>query len=334
MWDIFSYSANAILPIMLLIALGWGLRRIRLMDESFFSKGNRLLFRVVLPVQIFTNIYTVPSLKDIRWNFVGYGLCVVLLLFLLGLAAVLLFIRERGARGVLLQCVFRSNFAIIGLPLSKALGGDSALQVTSLMVAFTVPVFNVLAVVALSAFGEKKKTPREVLTTIAKNPLILSCLIGLAVLGIRGLLPVNAAGEKVFLLNRDLPFLYTALQDTGKACTFLALVVLGGLLDFSCLRGKLRQIAFGTVWRVILAPAIGLGGAVFLNARGILSCGPGEFACYIAMFGSPVAVSSAIMAAEMDADAELARQLVLWTSLCPIVTLFCITSLFRGMGLI
>ena len=88
----------------------------------------------------------------------------------------------------------------------------------------------------------------------------------------------------------------------------------------------------GTLGRVILAPAVGLAGAILLSSAGILPLSPGDWACYIALFGSPVAFSSAIMAAEMGGDADLARQLVVWTSVCPVVTLFAIVMLFRSVG--
>ena len=107
-----------------------------------------------------------------------------------------------------------------------------------------------------------------------------------------------------------------------------------GDLDFSAVKGKLGYITMGTLWRVVIAPLIGLVGAVLLTNAGVISCGPGEYACFIALFGAPVAISSAIMAAEMDADAELARQLVVWTSVCPIVTVFAIVVIFRSAGLL
>ena len=337
MLDVFLYAVNAILPIMLLIALGYVLRRVGIFGEKFLREGNRLIFRVVLPALIYVNIYDVGSLGEIRWDAVLYGLGAVLALFLLGLAAVLLFVKRRASRGVILQCVFRSNFAIIGLPLAGALGGDEGTHITALMLAFTIPLFNTLAVISLTVFGSEdapKKSPSEVLRSIVTNPLILAAAAGLLTLGIRALIPAGADGGPVFSLSRDLAFLYTALKDAAKATTFLSLVVLGGLLDFSNLRGSVKYIVMGTVSRVLAAPLLGLTGAVLLARAGVLRLSPGDYACYIALFGSPVAISSAIMAAELDGDADLARQLVVWTSLCPMVTLFAIVMLFRSMGLL
>ena len=57
-----------------------------------------------------------------------------------------------------------------------------------------------------------------------------------------------------------------------------------------------------------------------------------HFATYVAVFGTPVAVASAIMAKEMGADDELAGQLVVWTSLVSTVTIFVYVVVFRAIG--
>ena len=52
----------------------------------------------------------------------------------------------------------------------------------------------------------------------------------------------------------------------------------------------------------------------------------------LALFGSPMAVSSAVMAQEMDNDGVLAGQLVVWTSFFSIITLFVFILALRTLG--
>lgn len=337
MFAVFLYAVNAICPIMLLIALGYFLRRIGFFTENFLKQGNKLLFHVVLPALVFLGVYDVNDIHDLRWDLVLFSLLAILFLFFVGLVIALLFVKDRKDKGVIQQCIFRSNFAIIGIPLTKALGGEGALSVASTILAFVVPLFNVLAVIALSVFsddGTGKRSAKDVLTTIVKNPLILAAAAGILCLLIRSRIPLNAAGEPVFSLKTSLKFVYDAITMLSEATNGLALIVLGGLLDFSTVRGKLGLIVLGTAGRTILAPAIGLSAAVLLSRAGVLQLGSAEYAALIALFGSPVAVSSAIMAAEMHSDGDLARQLVVWTSICPIVTLFAIVFLFRSLGML
>ena len=58
------------------------------------------------------------------------------------------------------------------------------------------------------------------------------------------------------------------------------------------------------------------------------------FPALIALFGTPVAVSSAPMSAEMNNDGELAGQLVVWTTLASAFTLFAIVLVCKSAGLL
>ena len=57
-------SINAVLPVFLMIALGYLLRRIKLVDDDLVSRVNKLVFRVFLPIMLFNNIYT-SDLKSV-----------------------------------------------------------------------------------------------------------------------------------------------------------------------------------------------------------------------------------------------------------------------------
>ena len=113
------------------------------------------------------------------------------------------------------------------------------------------------------------------------------------------------------------------------------MVVLGGQFQFSAVKALKKEIIVGTLWRIVIAPLIGIGGAVLLSrCTNWLSCGVNEYPALIALFGSPVAVSSAIMAREMHNDEQLATQLVVWTSIASIVTVFLTVCLMMSLGLL
>ena len=124
---------------------------------------------------------------SINWDIVLYCVAMLLVIFGLSYFAAIATTTVPRRRGVLWQCAFRSNFAIIGLSLAGALGGNEAVAVAAIVSSFTVPLFNVLAVISLSAFtgGEKKNSIREIIGNIVKNPLIIAIVLGLVCLGIR-----------------------------------------------------------------------------------------------------------------------------------------------------
>ena len=334
--DILFTAVNAVMPIILVILLGYLLKRSGFFSKDFLKIGNKLVFNICLPCMLFVNVYEIESFASIQWDIVIYCVLMLLVIFVLGLATAVATTRVPERRGVILQCTFRSNFAIIGLSLAGALGGEQAMAVAAIVSAFTVPAFNILAVIALSMFleGTGKNSIRGVLINIAKNPLIISVALGLVCLGIRGGQEA-AFGEVVFRLDTQSKFLYKAVDNLASIASPFALLVLGGQFEFSAVRGLLKEIVVSTFWRIVLAPLIGIGCAIFLSAStDLLRCGVNEYPALVAMFGSPVAVSSAIMAGSMKNDEQLATQLVVWTSLLSIVTIFATVCLLMGLGLL
>lgn len=337
--DTLLFALNAILPIILLILFGYFLKKKNFLDEDWFKKGNKLVFRVCLPALLFINVYNIESFTSINWSVVIYSEIAIFVVFFLGLLLVKCTIPDDRQKGVVLQCVFRSNFAIIGLTLAESLGGVEGKGIAAVLSAFSIPTFNILAVIALTMFNKgengQKINFKEVLSKIVHNPLIIGVVCGLITLGIRSLIPVGADGAPVFSLSGDIPFLYATVTNVSKISSPLALIVLGGLFDFSAVKGMKKQIIIGTSARVAVVPFLVIGIAVLLSRyTSILSFDASVYPALIALFGSPVAVASAIMAQEMDNDGVLAGQLVVWTSVMSIFTLFLFILLLRGLGLL
>jgi len=331
-------AVNAVLPIILLILLGYILKRKSFISDSFVKTGNKMVFKILLPCMLFINVYDIESFAVIRWDIVIYAVVVIFIIFILGLITAVLTTDVAKCRGVIWQCTFRSNFAIIGLSLAGALGNNEAMGVAAVVSAFTIPLFNMLGVITLSVFIEQsedwKNGIKNVIINIAKNPLIIGVCLGLVCLGIRAF-QIEMFGEVQFALHKQTKFLYTAVNNLKSMATPLALIVMGGQFEFSAVKGLKKEIVVGTVWRLVLAPLLGIGGAILLGRyTKLLSCGVNEFPALIALFGSPVAVSSAVMASSMGNDEQLATQLVVWTSICSIATIFLQVCVLMGAGLL
>lgn len=336
MGQIFMTAANAVLPIVLLILLGYFLKQIGFFNKEFLAVGNKLVFKICLPMTLFMSVYSIDSLRDVRWDVVLYCVALTLLIFGLGIVTAIRTTKVIARRGVMVQCIFRSNFAIIGLPLAVAVGGDQAEAVAAVVTAFVVPLFNVLAVVALSIFDDQQKNRSigSVLLNILKNPLILGIAAAFLCQLIRQA-QVSLLGKTVFTLQDQLPFLYKVMSQLKSITTPLALMVMGGQFVFSAAKGMMKEIVVGTAWRVVIAPVIGVGIAVLLSKyTDLIQFGTNEYPALVGLFGSPVAVSSAIMAKQMGADDQLATQYVVWTSICSMVTVFLLVSAMIAMGLL
>lgn len=321
------FTLNAILPIILPILLGYGLKRLHFFSDTFLTEANKLVFKVLIPILLFSNLY-LADLTQINWAFVGYAALAIIVLFLIGMIVVI-FIPNRKQKGVVLQAAFRSNYAIIGIPLATALGGAVAGAEASVVAAVSVPLFNILAVVALSIYDHEegqKISVKNILFKIVTNPLILGVFCGLVVCGITMGINSVPGNDVAGFLNEYLKFIPDTISTLGKMATPLALIVLGGRFEFKAVKALWRQITVAVALRLVIAPALFLIIAYFLGFKGST-----QFAILIALFASPIAVSSAPMAAQMGQDEELAGQIVVWTSTLSAFSLFIIILICASM---
>ncbi len=327
--DSLIFALNATTPIAAMMAIGYFLKRIKLITADFARLANKLVFRVFLPVMLYLNIYNISSINGIELGYVLYSVVAVLIVFALALPATIIFTRDDKKRGALLQSIFRSNYALIGIPLAEALFGQPGVAVASVLSAFSIPLFNILAVLTLSVFGNKRKggaVVPKVLLGIVKNPLVQAVSLGLFTLLVRELF----VGAEIGWRLSDITPLFKLLSYLSNMATPLALIVLGAQFEFSAINALRREIIFGTVARVAIVPLLGLGAAL-LFFRDYFD--GAHFAALVALFATPVAVSSVPMAQEMESDYELAGQLVVWSTLFSSATIFLSSFLLRYLGI-
>lgn len=306
-------AASVVLPLFLMLSLGFGVKRARLVDDGALRQMNNLCFRVFLPILLFYNIYK----TDIKSSFDGklllFAVGSVLASFLLTFLLIPRIEPENPRRGVLIQGIFRSNFIIFGLPVTISLYGAEKAGAASILISVIVPMYNVLSVFALEFFRSGKVQPKKLLRDVATNPLILG----------------SAAGLLVLLSGIRFPeILDRTLSELSAIATPFALVILGASFHFDAVRGNKRQLILGLGGRLLVLPCMFLPLGVLCGFRGV------ELAALVAMFCSPTAVSSFTMAQQMGGDSELAGQLVVFGSAFSLVSLFGFIFVLKQLSLL
>lgn len=305
-------SANAVLPMCLVMALGYGTRRLGWLRREEISTINKIAFRIFLPCLLYYNIYC----SDLSGSFdpllMAYAVGGVLLTFGLALGYTLLTEKLPERRGVLIQGMFRSNYVIMGIPVATALLGADQLGTVSILIAVIVPLFNMLAVVVLEVFRRQKPKPLHILGQIAKNPLVIGSVLGILTL---------VAGIR-------LPhILEQTIQSVSAIASPLQLFLLGAFFQFSGLKTYRRELVTVSIAKLIVSPGLFLGLGALLGFRGV------AFVSLIGIFASPTAVNSFTMAQQMGGDAELAGDIVVTTSAVSILTMFLWIFLFKSLGM-
>ena len=296
----------------MIIALGYLMKRLGFLGETEVKRFNTACFYTFMPIMLFYDVYTADLAGSVRPFFFIYTIGMIFLLTALTVLLVLRVEKDDSCRGVMIQAAFRSNFVLLGIPISTALVGGGSVGVTALTVAIVVPLFNVMAVVVLEIFRGGRVKPGTILLNILKNPLIIGGLSGLflKLLGVK--LPQ-------FLL------IFGGKMESG--CFAIALFLLGTSFEFKFLSDYKKDLTLTVLLRLVVFPAVALFGAAALGIRGV------EFVTLIALFAAPCAINSFNMAMQMGGNKDLAASAVMTTSALSFFTLFIWVTLFKMLGM-
>ena len=309
----FFVALNTVMPFLIYIAFGYGVRRSGLVDEAFMKKLNKLIFRAFFPIMMFNNFYKMDSGISFNPTLIAAAVLSLFLLILLLLLVVPRMVKGNPQRGVIIQAIYRSNFVLFGIPLATHLFGDAGTLTASMLVAIVVPLYNVTAVIILELFHTKKIAPLTLVRNVFTNPLILGSVVGLF----------------FYLLKIKLP---SPLEETvtqfASLTTPLALFVLGGTMHFSEIHTNLKYVVPSMLAKLVFVPGIILVVATILGFTNV------ERFVYFEMFAAPVATASYAMAQNMGGDGELAAQFVVLSTVASVVTLFFWIFFMNSIGFI
>lgn len=306
-------SFNVVLPLFICISLGYFLKRIGMCDEKALNVINKMCFKVFLPIYLFYNIYTTDLSVAFNGKLIVFAIGGLIAIFFVLMFLIPRVEKEDSRRGVLIQAIFRSNFALFGLPVALSLCGEELIGPTSVLLGLTVPVFNVLAVISLETFRGGKPDVKQMLRGIVTNPLIIASVVGIV----------------FYFLNIKLPYgVEKSVVDLGKVATPLSLVALGGSFTIGKVKGYVKQLLIGVLGRLVVVPAVMISLGILIGLRNEL------LIPVMIMFGAPTAVSSFPMAQQMGGDGELAAELVVFSSGLAILTIFLWTFLLKQGGVI
>lgn len=311
MWTDLMFSVNTIVPIMLIIAVGYVARLLGLIGPEGIKQGNRLVFYIFLPLLLFSN--TKSSQIDLSVDLVPilYAVATVILCFIILFLLVPRLVKDRNFVGVVIQGIGRANYAIYGIPLVMLIYPESDISIAAVIVICVIPIFNILSTVALIQFGEGKTSAWKILKGILTNPLIIGTVLGLVFL----------------LLHIQLPsILEIPIEKLGSIATPFALFLLGTNIDFTKAKTNLKLLSWAVLMRLLIFPVLFLAGAIAMGIRDV------NLAALIALYASPTAVSSFPMAQQLGGDVDFAAQQVIFTTAFSGITIFLFLFVLKSMG--
>ncbi len=318
----FIDSINIVLPIFLLVVLGFILKKLNFASEKFYEDSEKFVFNIALPAQLFLNVaFGSSSAGDGYFKLILFSVVSVTAAFLLSLAVVPLLIKDNGVRGAVIQNCYRSNFAVLGIPLAANIAGDGGRMLISILMPFVIIMFNGYTVIEMNIFAPKEhrrsfgSVALATLRSVVTNPLIIAVVLGLPFL-ITGWRP----SENFAFIEKTVEY----ISDTTQA---LVLIALGASFSFSSLKGKIKYSLPCAIYKTAVLPLVAVTVAHF--AFGFVGI---ELAIILILFGSPSAVSSYVMAKKLKSDADVAGQTLLLSTLLCSLTLFVGIFLLKTLG--
>lgn len=292
--DTLAFSLSVTGPIFLILGLGVWLRRVGMITDAFIEVGSRLVFNITLPALLFISVSKTRLDASANFGLIGFGLGATLVVWFSGGILARLAVREPRDRGVVVQGIFRSNMAIIGLAYCVNAYGPPGLAAASIYVGLVTILFNVLSVVTLSASLHASQSFTRILRSVALNPLIIGILLALPV-SIAGLrLPAILLQSGEYFANMTLP---------------LALLCTGGALDFRSLRDDPRDAVLAATGKLLLVPLVFVSAGAALGFRGM------DLGILLLMSSAPSAAAGYVMVRAMGGNAALAANIVALTTI-------------------
>ena len=211
-------AVNCVIPVFICLAVGYIAKMRRVIPEGTYPYINRFSFTVLLSVQMFHNVYSAEFNRAFSPRLIAYLLGATLFIYI---TAGLIFrhaVKDPRTRGAYWQDAYRTNVAIVGIALMEVLSDANGVALMTIAVSILVPLYNVLAVIALELCSGRKVSIGTALRNVLKNPLIIGAGSGILVRFIGLRLP--SAVE-------------SAVASLGKTGMTMALLTLGASFDFS-----------------------------------------------------------------------------------------------------
>jgi len=319
----FFVAFNAVIPIFLIIILGYLVKRMGIINESFVSQATKFVFRVSLPTLVFSKVASIDLKRDFELSqiyllvfcagaiFVGF-----LVARLFAFKVMKLGMNERGnVAGTFIQGAFRTNYLIIGYPVLLNLFGDDVIISMALVTLVVIPMFNILSIIALTPPNQHTGLDKykNILLNIVGNPLIISIGLGF----------VSAAFSIRFPA-----FIDSSINMIAGLATPLALVAIGAFFHFDGLKKTLKEAIGAISLKLLLMPIMMTIAAYLFNLEAM------NIIVIAVLFGGPTAVSSFAMSSELGGDSVLAGNIVILSSaLCVISYMTIITVWLSILGL-
>jgi hypothetical protein len=304
----------ALLPVFIVILVGFGLRKSKLIGEIHWAAVDHVCYYVLFPAIFFKEI--------VAADFSGipvFGMAFAMILAVVTMSAVLLIFRRPLSAALAIDGTQFSSFfqgatrwhTFIGFAIIVIYFGPSALALGAVSAATMTPLVNVICVIVISMLvSGRSPDTLTIILPIIRNPFIISTVGGVLWKVLH--FPAPAMGIQV-------------LDMIGKGALGLALLTVGaGLRIDEAISAKAPVLA-ATALKLLVMP---LFMAFWLMLLGVT----GQAAAVALLCAAvPTGSGAYILARQMGGDAPLVANILTLQVICAIVSIPLVLWLFGAI---
>ncbi|MCL7944951.1 AEC family transporter [Marinobacter sp. ATCH36] len=291
---------QALMPVFVLILLGYLFRRWHFPGDDFWFQAERFTYYVLFPAML------IFKLGQARVPASAYGDILILIVAMLVAMTVLLFALWWVWRwpGPVFSSVFQGGIrfnSYVALAAAGMLLGDEGLSLIAIAIAVKVPLLNLLCILMFSLVAEKGAVKlKPVLKAIVSNPLIIGSVVGMV--------------WSYFQIGFH-PLMAGILEPLSDLALPLGLMTVGAGLQLKALRGASMPFLVSSTAKLVVFPLLTAGLALLLGLEGMMV----QVAVLLAAL--PTATSSYILARQLGGDAPLMAGIISGQTLLAMVTI-------------
>lgn len=300
--DTLLFTLEVTAPLLLWMALGFGLSGVGLLTPRWIQRGSRAMFYVFLPLLMFISMVRKPLDQALDPFLLLVGFIVTY-----GVYRIAVY-RSADKRlpwaqaTVYQQGAMRGNLGIIGVSLClNAYGQEALLDISPLMAVLAV-FYNILSTLIFVRRrpDAAQKTRRHWLLSLLSNPLIAASALGL-------LVNLSPARLPELWLDRGLDWIQYSFP--------MALLCVGGSLSLRNMAARVSLTRDIALLKLVIMPVLCVCLLLLAGYQGAM------LGMMFLLTASPVATASYVMAQAYGADAEFAANTVVTTTLLSLLSL-------------
>jgi malonate transporter and related proteins len=299
----------ALLPVFLLIVLGFILKRTLLKPETQWHGLERLTYYVLFPVLLIQTLVK-ADLTKVPVGGVGGALFLSALAMSLLCLALRPLLARSGIDGPAFTSIFQGATrwqTYVALAVSGSLHGEIGLALASVAMVAIIPLVNVFSVSVLAQYAApEKQSARAIVMTVVRNPLIWACGVGLV----------------LNVTHVPLPKLWHEVADAlGRSSLAIGLLVTGAGLHLEGMFRPSLAASVAVALKLILMPVLAVALALWFGLTG------SNLAILTACSGVPASSSAYVLARQMGGDAPLLAQIITLQTILAAITMPIVISL-------